>query len=261
MLEEIKYEIRSKIDTFLEEFKNYSKIFEIFICELFEKKEKSYLFFHFVDSLDFIISDYNEDIFKGTIFEIIFFDKKNGNGKEKFITQFTEKFCNSAYFLYKKCPKLFFGVYSEFSKYAFFLKSYSTNKTIIKIKNKTCISFFEQINGNSYNIISNNLLIYTLNQSGLQHFSDFLQTNLNDEIFNFILLEETMIRNSPFMDIISSPNKSLEVFISNLIENILNVKIFKRQKIIVLTTILNYWTKLSKSHSILIQDLKQQFKL
>lgn len=276
------YNKRQKIDAFITEFhvtNNRLNIqtlqsFKNFFFEFFDnKKDKFHLFENFLDNLDFYAEQYNKENVIGTIFEVLFHSNsrnKDNNliniqpinhttgglsNKEIFISKLADEFCDNACLLYLKCQKLFNSMKSYLSENISFSKQVSIFKTITKLKHKAIISLFEEIKGNNYSSIAANLLQYSLNEKSFENFSLLLQSELSQDILNYFLIENTLHRSEPIIEIIT---KSLDYFLNNLIEEIIKAQNFKKQKMLILVSFMNC-CKINPSNMSNIMNLKDQY--
>jgi len=243
---------RLKIDEFLQEF-NKTKNFSEFITEIFEKKAKIYLFYEFLNQIEKFKNNYNSENFSKTIFEIIFKEK----GLEKFYLVFVEEFFQNAYCLYKKCKQTFTSIRIYFSDNPHFIKGISINKTVTKLKHQTILKFLESIKGSTYGIIAENLLNFSFDEKNIEVILYFLESQLNIEILNLIVIDDSYNKFHPLNDIY---NGSKETFINSIIKEIIINKNFKKQKIVLLTIIYEILKKsIPQDDLIHINLLKEQY--
>jgi nitrate reductase assembly molybdenum cofactor insertion protein NarJ len=251
LLKELHIHSRIKIDNFLDEFPRFIK-FEELLFYLFEHNSDRYkihLFYDFLNEMKIFESEYNAVIFSGSIFEEIF--------KGLFINKFAVEFFNQANYLFNKSQKFFDGLKIHFSNFEIYSKELENFQKIIRTANPDIIKFIESIRGHSYEVISTNLLQFTLDEYGFNLYSLFLKEKLNPIVSNYILLNDDLSKHQPILDIII---KSKDKFLENTFNSLIQNKKFKQHKVIILNTAANLLENLDKNLKSKINDIKISLK-
>lgn len=248
LMKELNIHSRMKIDNFIDEFPRFIR-FEDILFYLFDHnsdKNKIHSFYDFLKEIKIFELEYNAVIFSGSILEEVF--------KGFFMTKLTEEICNLAIFLFKKSQKFFGELKSELSNFDLYLNEVENFKKIIKFKHPDLINFIESIKGQSYEVISTNLLQFTLDDNGLNIFSQFLQFNLDPTILNYIILNDDICKYTPLLDMII---KSKEKFLENIFSSVIQNQKFKNHKVLILNTAANILPNLDTNLKSRIIDMKK----
>ncbi len=256
----IKYESRIKIDAFLTEYRQIHD-FKKFLDEIFSPNKKLEIILNFFELLEIFKTEYDKERYKGTIFESLFFELKNNhenkiNLKIDFYFLFANELCLSAHSFFKKNENLFKHIKSHFSENPSFVNSLSNYKRFNFIEKKNRINFIEEIAGNSYEIISNNLLLICLDDNKIKFFEEFLKEQITEEILNFLAIDDRLSKYPPLIDLIL---KSKDYFIDKLLAELLKNQNFKKQKILILNSLKNYSNGITKENKEVINDLKEEY--